>query len=102
MISELHFDTHFKIYSSTIGVRNLVRYVPQCQQFNAAIQRKIPTPNLLIKLQLGLIGKDLRQQLGAGIASKEKFDTMKKRISVAEEQMQDLMSAAKSLADEAK
>ena len=28
VISELHFDTRFKIYSSTIGVRNLVCYVP--------------------------------------------------------------------------
>ena len=55
--SELNLDTRFEIYGSTIGVRNSVRYVPQCQQFNAAIQRKIPTPNLPIKLQLGPIGK---------------------------------------------
>jgi hypothetical protein len=43
----------------------------------------------------------LSAQLGAGIASKEKFDTMKKRIGNAEEQMQDLMSSAKSLMDAA-
>ena len=28
VISELHFDTRLKIYGSTIGVRNLVCYVP--------------------------------------------------------------------------
>ena len=56
MNSELHLDTRFEIYGSTIGVRNLVCYVPLCQQFNAAIQEKIPTPNLPIKLQLGPIG----------------------------------------------
>jgi hypothetical protein len=43
----------------------------------------------------------LSAQIGAGIASKEKFDTMKKRIGNAEEQMQDLMSSAKSLMDAA-
>jgi hypothetical protein len=43
----------------------------------------------------------LTQQISAGIASKEKFEDMKKRISVAEEQMQDLMSSAKALMDAA-
>ena len=56
MNSEFHLDTRFEFYGSTIGVRNLVCYVPLGQQFNAAIQEKIPTPNLPIKLQLGLIG----------------------------------------------
>ena len=57
--SELNLDTRFDFYGSTIGVRNSVCYVPQCKQINAAIQRKIPTPNLPIKLQLGLIGKNM-------------------------------------------
>ena len=48
--SELHLDTRFEIYGSTIGVRILVCYIPLCQQFNAAIQEQIPT------LQLGSIG----------------------------------------------
>ena len=56
MNSELHLDTRFEIYGSTIGVRILVRYIPLCLQFNAAIQEQIPTPNLPIKLQLGPIG----------------------------------------------
>ena len=56
MNSELHFDTRFEIYGSTIGVRNLVCYVRLGQQFNGAIQEQIPTPNLPIKLQLGPIG----------------------------------------------
>ena len=46
MNSELHFDTRFEIYGSTIGVRNLVCYVPLGQQFNVAIQetKKHPQP----------------------------------------------------------
>ena len=56
MNSELHSDTRFEIYGSTIGVRDLVCYVPLGQQFNVPIQEKIPTPNLPIKLQLGPIG----------------------------------------------
>ena len=62
MNSELHSDTRFEIYGSTIGVRDLVCYVPLGQQINVAIQEQIPTPNLPIKLQLGLIGRGM--QLG--------------------------------------
>ena len=54
--SDLHLNTRFEIYGSTIGVRILVCYIPLCHQFNAAIQEQIPTPNLPIKLQLGPIG----------------------------------------------
>ena len=55
---ELHFNKGFEIYAinfvplwwnhkfygSTIGVRNLVCYVPLGQQFNVAIQEKHPHP----------------------------------------------------------
>ena len=61
VISELHLDTRFEIYGSTIGVQILVCYVPLCQQFNAAVQEKIPTPNFPIKLQLGPIGNSQTQ-----------------------------------------
>ena len=44
MNSELHFDTGFEIYGSTIGVRNLVCYVSLGQQFNVAIQENNPHP----------------------------------------------------------
>jgi hypothetical protein len=43
----------------------------------------------------------LTAQVSAGTASKEHFDQLKKRIGAAEEQMQDLMSSAKALTDEA-
>ena len=52
--SELHLDTRFEIYGSTIGVRNLVCYVPLCQQFNAAIQEKSPPPTSLSSFSLVL------------------------------------------------
>ena len=53
--SELHLDTRFEIYGSTIGVRNLVCYVPLCQQFNAAIQEKSPPPTSLSSFSLVLL-----------------------------------------------